>query len=249
MKRLSIFAAVVLVLGLVGSARSNATEFIVNGDFGTPSEGGGYGELASTGGVPGWSTNGNAIEIDNPAVFGGGSAAYPGNGSDQSLEINAYYPEDVYQTVTGLIPGQTYTLSWAYGDRPGSGDEEMLVYFGSSVAGTSPGSDPGGTPVATDFDTQNGANPTLSWTFYSFNVTATSTSEVLSFVGLDYTGYQNNGGASYGNEIDDVSLDGPSSIATPEPSTWLLLLSGLGLLGLVLARRRQALPPSPAISL
>lgn len=158
-------------------------------------------------------------------------------------------PKTSIQTVTGLIPGQTYTLSWAYGDRPGSGDEEMLVYFGSSVAGTSPGSDPGGTPVATDFDTQNGANPTLSWTFYSFNVTATSTSEVLSFVGLDYTGYQNNGGASYGNEIDDVSLVGASSIATPEPSTWLLLLSGLGLLGLVLARRRQALPPSPAISL
>ena len=114
----------------------------------------------------------------------------------------------------------------------------MLVYFGSSVAETSPGANPGGTPVAVDYDTLNGSNSAVLWTFNSVTVTATSSSEVLSFVGLDYPGYTNNGGASYGNEIDDVSL-----IATPEPSTWLLLLSGLGLLGLVLARRRQVLPP------
>jgi hypothetical protein len=249
MKRLSIFAAVVLVLGLVGSTRSNATDLIVNGSFGTPNVGGNWGNFAAVGGVPGWSTNGNGIEIDNPAVFAAGSAAYPGNfaGStfiDQSLEINYDYPEDVYQTVTGLTVGQAYILSWAYGDRPDSGDEEMLVYFGSSVAETSPGANPGGTPVAVDYDTLNGSNSAVLWTFNSVTVTATSSSEVLSFVGLDYPGYTNNGGASYGNEIDDVSL-----IATPEPSTWLLLLSGLGLLGLVLARRRQVLPPSATISL
>jgi hypothetical protein len=150
----------------------------------------------------------------------------------------------VYQTVTGLTVGQAYILSWAYGDRPDSGDEEMLVYFGSSVAETSPGANPGGTPVAVDYDTLNGSNSAVLWTFNSVTVTATSSSEVLSFVGIDYPGYTNNGGASYGNEIDDVSL-----IATPEPSTWLLLLSGLGLLGLVLARRRQVLPPSATISL
>ena len=150
----------------------------------------------------------------------------------------------MYQTVTGLTVGQAYILSWAYGDRPDSGDEEMLVHFGSSVAETSPGANPGGTPVAVDYDTLNGSNSAVLWTFNSVTVTATSSSEVLSFVGLDYPGYTNNGGASYGNEIDDVSL-----IATPEPSTWLLLLSGRGLLGLVLARRRQVLPPSATISL
>jgi hypothetical protein len=216
---------------------------IVNGSFASPNVNTGWSAFSS---IPGWNTNGDGIEIGNPLVFGGGSAASPGNGSDQSLEINYDYPEDVYQTVNGLTPGQTYTLSWAYGDRPDSGDEEMLVYFGSSVAGTSPGANPGGTPVATDYDFLNGANSTLIWTPNSVIVTATSTSEVLSFVGLDYSGYGNNGGPSYGNEIDDVSL----VATTPEPSTWLLLLSGLGVLGLGLARRRQqVLPPSAAISL
>jgi hypothetical protein len=232
MKRFSIFPCVVLALLLAGSTRSNATSLIVNGDFGLPNVGGNWGNFAPVGGVPGWSTDGNGIEIDDPAVFGGGSTASPGNGSNQSLEINYTTPEDVYQTVTGLTVGQTYILGWAYGDRPNSGDEEMQVYFGGNLVGT-------------DYDHLNGANPTTLWFQNYAIVTATSTSELLSFNGIDYPGYTNNGGASYGNELDNVTL-----INTPEPSTWLLLLSGLGLLGLVFVKRRQqVLQRSAAISL
>jgi hypothetical protein len=47
------------------------------------------------------------------------------------------------------------------------------------------------------------------------------------------------GGASYGNEIDAVSLT-----TAPEPSTLFLFASGLGLLGFVLRRRRTLLVSS-----
>jgi hypothetical protein len=238
MKRLSIFPCVVLALLLAGSTKSNATSLIVNGDFGSPDVGGNWGDFASIGGVPGWSTNGNGIEIDDPAVFGGGSTASPGNGSGQSLEINYDFPEDVYQTVTGLTVGQKYILGWAYGDRPDSGDEEMQVFFGGSLVGGTP---TGGTLVGTDYDHLNGSNPSVLWFQNYAIVTATSSSELLSFDGLDYPGYTNNGGPSYGNEIDNVTL-----INTPEPSTWLLLLSGLSLLGLVFAKQRQRVLQRPA---
>lgn len=221
MKRLSTFFVVILLFGFVGSTKSNASSLIVNGSFGSPNVGSGWSAFNS---IPGWNTSGNGIEIDNPAVFGGGSTAYPGNGSDQSLEINYDFPENVYQTVNGLTPGKTYLLFWAYGDRPDSGNDATAVYFGGNL-------------VTTDYDLLNGSNPTLLWFPNSFLVTATATSEVLSFNGLDYPGYTNNGGASYGNEIDDVTL-------TPEPSTWLLLISGLGLLGLGLVRRQFLASPS-----
>lgn len=196
----------VLALGLSGAANAGATNLIVNGSFESPSVDGSF-ALISNGGVPGWTTTDPAgvIEIDNPSVFGGGSTAYD---VTQSLEVNAYNPEDVQQTVTGLTVGQTYLLSWAYGDRPGSGDEELQVFFGSNL-------------IATNTDTLEGSNPEVLWFPNAVTVTATSTSEVLSFNGV-YV----DGSPSYGNEIDAVSL-----VATPEPSTLLLFASGLALLG------------------
>jgi hypothetical protein len=205
----------VLAFGLCGASNAGATDLIVNGSFESPSVNGGY-AMVSNGGVPGWTTtdSGGLIEIDDPSVFGGGSTAYDGA---QSLEVDADNPEDVQQTVTGLTAGQTYLLSWAYGDRPGSSPQEMQVYFGGNL-------------VTTDYDTSlQDNNSTLVWFPQSFLVTATGTSEVLSLDGV-YAG----GLPSYGNEVDAVSL-----VATPEPSTLLLFVSGLGLLGCVLGRQRR----------
>ena len=216
MKRFGLFAAAVLVFGLVGVTPSKA-DSIVNGSFENPNVGGGW-SLFSNGSVPGWSTTDSAglIEIDNSSVFGGGSSAYSGT---QSLEVNANNPETVYQQVNGLTIGETYLLSWAYGNRPGSGNQAMYVYFGDAI-------DTGW--VATD--KANGVTSSLAWNYYSFLITADATTEYLSFEGLTGQG----GLPSYGNEVDAVSL------VTPEPSTWLLLLSGLGLLGFAVLRQQRS---------
>jgi len=227
-KRFGLFVVAVLVFGLVGAARSNATDLIVNGSFENPNVGGGWG-MFSNGQVPGWLTTDSAgdIEIDSPGAIGG-TSAYDSN---QSLEVNADNPEDVYQVVNNLVVGQQYTLFWAYGDRPDSGSQEMQVYFGPS------GSLLPADLVATDSDIDP-TNSTLVWSTNTYTVTATAATEYLSFNGVSFDG---EGSPSYGDEIDAVSLDGPEAIATPEPATLLLFASGLGLLFFAW-RQRRALP-------
>jgi len=157
-----------------------------------PNEGTGY-DIIANGGVPGWNDTcctGDGIEIDYSPVIGG--PAYDGS---QSMEVDANTFDTVSQTVNGLTVGQQYTLFWAYGDRPGSGPQELEVYFGGSL-------------VTTDYDLA-ATNSSLVWFPQSFTVTATSTSEVLSFAAVNVGGLE-----SYGNEIDGVSLN-----AVPEPGT------------------------------
>lgn len=218
MKRFALPVVAVAVFALVGAAPSFAgTNLIVNGDFSTPALSPGSWGLFTSAQVTGWSTTdpSGLMEIDTPGPIGPGKNPY----SAQSLEVNANNPETVQQTITGLTVGQTYWLEWAYGDRPGSGDESMQVWLN-------------GVLLTTDTDTLN--NSSLFWTNNGFEVVATSTSETLSFVGL-----ADSGSPSYGNEVTDVSL-----IATPEPSTWLLMISGLGFIAFAAWRQRGVAMPS-----
>ncbi|MGA2046059.1 MAG: PEP-CTERM sorting domain-containing protein [Terracidiphilus sp.] len=224
MKRFALLSVAALVFGLVGATPSNANSLIVNGYFnsftGASAPGAGGWGLYSNGQVTGWTTTNSAglIEIDSAPPIGPGTNPF----GTYSLEVNANVPETVSQTISGLTIGQTYLLSWAYGDRPGSGAESMNVLLNGAIVAT---------------DTDPGGNSALQWyeNYYSF--TATGTTETLSFAGLPDTGQP-----SYGNEIDGVSL-----VATPEPSTWLLLLSGLGFLGFAVLRQRRVLSFSNAL--
>ena len=208
---LYILAALVLVGN--GAGELKATNLIVNGSFESPSVGTNWSNFAN-GLVPGWNdTSGSdGIEIDFSPVIGG--PAYDGT---QSMEVNATTFDTVSQTVTGLTVGQEYLLFWAYGDRPSSGPQQLDVYFGGKL-------------VTIDSDTSaTDGNSSLVWFPQSFIVTATSTSEVLSFAAVDVGGRP-----SYGNEIDGVSLE-----SIPEPAT--LLLVAPGLIGLLGFSRRRAL--------
>jgi PEP-CTERM motif len=203
--KLAVFAVTALVCGAAGEARA-APDLIVNGDFATPSVGSGYSLFSS---IPGWTVNQDAIEVDYTPILG--MACY--TASCQSAEVDANTFDTISQTVNGLHPGSQYTLSWGYGDRPGSGPQELDVTMG-------------GSPVTSDF----GTGTTGLWTPNSFVITATATSEVLSFAAVDTSGIGGAPGA--GNEVDSVSL-----VGVPEPASMVLL--GSGMLGLGLFRRRH----------
>jgi len=221
MKRFALPVVAVAVFGLVGAVPSFAdtkVNQVVNGDFNTtPALGaGGWSDFAN-GTVAGWTGSAGSIEIDTPGAIGPGTNPF----SSQSLEVNANSPETVSQTITGLTVGQTYVLSFAYGDRPGSGDESMNVLLDGAL-------------ITTENNNFYVNTPTLAWHDGGYAIVATSTSETLSFVGL-----ADSGQPSFGNEVTNVAL-----VATPEPSTWLLMLSGIGLLGFAAWRQRGVLMPN-----
>jgi len=197
----------VAVLGLAAAAPSYAN-LVVDGNFANPNVGTGW-NAYSNGAVPGWTNTSNrdGIEIDYSAILGG--SAY--QGTTQSAELNGTTWDTISQTITGLVVGADYILSWAYGERPGSGQQETIVSFG-------------GNPVTTDTSSGNATN--LTWTLNTFDVTATSTTETLNFAAVAGLG-----SPSVGNEITAVSL----TKYVPEPAT--LLLMAAGALGFLIRRR------------
>jgi len=130
------------------------------------------------------------------------------------------------QTVTGLVVGRTYALTfdWAAGelqDRQGFSTEQLHVFLGSDEQSTSvyhntasPLSNPG------SFS---------GWNQVTFNFKATATTEALKFL---------SDGAPANNLPPVAFLDGVSLTMVPEPATWAIMLVGFGALGAALRRRR-----------
>jgi hypothetical protein len=198
-------------LGLAGAAQASVN-LVVNGNFSLPDPStynqSGFNQAVS---IPGWTSNTtDTIETGLNSTYG--FANYSAT-VDTNLELNDNTYGSVTQTFTGLVAGKTYQLSWAYGNRAGSGYQELLAQWD------------GGTLV-----TEAGGTPGLWFTTGPFNVVATGGSDTLTFTS------QNEGGPpALGNELTAVSL-----IDVPEPTSWALMLVGIGLGGAALRSRRQA---------
>lgn len=195
------------------SASAFATpNFITNGSFTAPNVGSGWGFFTSG---TGWTSDDPVgVEIDNSNMLGLGTTIL------QSMEINGNGLDTDSQTITGLAAGN-YSLSWLYGSRVGSGNTAMAVYWDGKLITE---------------DSSDGSISAWNVAYDQFTVAASGTgTDTLAFKALYATG--NN---TYGNEVANVSLVKGSVTATPEPSTWLLMLSGVVILGVLIKRQNSA---------
>lgn len=160
--------------------------------------------------IDGWNKfDGPGIEIQRNTVV----AAQSGN---QYVELDSHYNSSMYQIVSGLNVGGAYELNFWYHARTNNGynDNGIAVYWGEYLPGD----------VALSIDHLKQVN-TPGWIEQTVKLIASAETMYLMFAA---TGYSN----SLGGFVDNVSLT-----AVPEPGT--LALFGLGLMGLVLARRQQ----------
>lgn len=148
----------------------------------------------------------------------------PDSGNFIGIDGDPEYTQTIYQTVTGLIVGGTYQLSFyqASGQQlglTGATVNQWQVTFGSATW--------------TSAVMNNQSQSYTPWTVQTTTFVATAASQVLTFMAV----------GSPAGEPPISLLDGVSLNQVPEPAS--ALLAGAGMVGLaLLARRRRGLSAS-----
>jgi len=178
-------------------------DFVVNGTFDNfvprNGAGGGWTDINTDDGG-GWQTGGNPGRYYILNDSGG-------LGSDPTLS----------QTIAGLVPGATYTLTGDYRAVYAFGDTGGVQAFGASIDGTFVFESPG---LTDDL-------------FHSFNVNFIAPASTVT---LALAAERN--GVDFDFGVDNISLNGVTATDTPEPGACALILAS-GLSGGVLFRRRR----------
>ncbi len=239
-----IFHATLAIAALAVLATSaQATDLVLNGDFEqllVPGSSMEFGGRYSSQQVTSWTTNGyNFVFTPGSADTTGATGEYggirlwgPNNGSDNRLPAasptggnflaldGAYAVDAVSQTIHGLTPGHTATVSfyWAGAQQKGyngATTEQFQVSLGSETQFT---------PVL-----DNVSNGFTGWEKETLSFVPTSTSEVLSFLAIGTP-----------NGVPPFSLlDGVSVSVAPEPATFALFILSFPVLGALRRRSKR----------
>ena len=247
-KSTAIAAMFGLALAFAGTG-AKATNLITNGSFEQLT--GGIGQIGYNGSslLTGW-TNGHdgSGNLGYNFVYSPGSADTtgangvagnvklwgPNDGSANGLPATspdggnfiaadgAYQTAPISQTITGLTVNAQYAVSFYYAGAQQSGftgttTEAWGVTLGNQTISTATLNDPN--------------HGFTGWQYTTLTFTATSTSEVLSFLAA----------GTPSGEPPFTLLDGVSMsqvVATPEPASAAMMLTGLIAIGLVVRRRQ-----------
>jgi hypothetical protein len=152
----------------------------------------------------------------------------PDGGAFLLLDGDTHANGALTQMVTGLTVGDSYQVSfdWAaaqFADRTGPTTEKFVVDFGADSFTTA--------------TLNNASEGATNWFTVHHTFTATSTSELLSFLSIGTPNGLPPVALLDGVHLIDVTVGTRSS--TPEPASWALMILGFSGLGAVLRRRRS----------
>lgn len=257
--RFAMQALVALAAAVAGTPADAAIDpthqFIVNGSFENLTNG--IGQLTRNTTAVGWTSSNDSqgnyafTYVFNPATAsttgspGDASGGYeklwgPGNGANNGLTASStggnfigadgdWHVGRLSQTITGLIVGQTYTLSFDFAgaqEYGTSGSQTEGWYYGFTSQGAN--------PLQQTANLANASHGFTGWNTQTFNFVASSASDTLYFMAK---------GTPAGQPpmalLDSVSLTGAFVSAAPDPATWSLMMVGFGIVGF--AMRRGAL--------
>jgi hypothetical protein len=231
-------------------------QFVVNGGFEQATNG--VGELGYSTTAVGWTSaataEGNfgynfifnpatASTTGSPSEYGTNLSLWgPGNGVNNGLSASPtggnflgadgdYHNGQLSQQITGLIVGQTYSLSFDFAGAQQSGytgatTEAWYYGLGSQAASQE-------TAVL-----NNVSHGFTGWQTQSYNFVASQASDTLYFLAAGTPS-----GVPPFALLDSVSLTGGFVSAAPDPATWMLLIAGFGIVGMMM-RRRGSRPQS-----
>jgi hypothetical protein len=183
----------------------------------------------STTNVSDWSTTGYNFLFESGTGQTGPVGLYPGitnimpasspNGGNFIGADGAYGVAPITQSINGLVSGTTYLLTFYQAGAQqqnynGGTTDRWSVSLGQQT-------------ILSDLMTNPG-HDFQPWTLESMVFTATSTSEVLSFLAVGTPA-----GVPPFSLLDGVSL----TVATPEPSYWATIALAIG--SVILARRQR----------
>jgi hypothetical protein len=200
-----------ILLAMAGFTASANANLVANGGFEADSFNGPWIQQPN---ITGWSSN-LPFELQRGSNTGGLSnfdVSFEGN---QYLELNSTALSSIYQSLA-TVAGQAYNLSFAYSgrpDTPGGAISAMQIFWNGIMLN----------PTVT-------AAADSGWLVYTYNnLIATGNNTVLAF---NSTGPGDQ--PSYGSYLDAVSVN-----AVPEPMTIAMMLLGLGLMGVVIGKRKN----------
>ncbi len=226
-----LFAATALSALAISAVPANAANLLVNGGFEAPAINTffqNYG--AGSTGITGWTVDaftpfggsGGNVDIVDGAFTPGGPS--PANDGTQFLDLVGFGTVgSIYQTFN-TVAGQNYRVIFAYSHNLFAGDPSA-----SAIAGVYDAAFAGGTanllaPFQA-FSHNTGTSTNLDWRTYAFNFNATGAQSTLAFGNIS-------GGNNAGVLLDSVS------VSVPEPAAWALMISGFGLVGGAMRKRR-----------
>lgn len=217
LRRLAL-APCLLSFALFAPLAGAADNLLVNGSFESPDTSVMFSfyNLGSTA-ITGWTVVGGQIQLTDSAT-----THMPASDGGQWIDLtgNTGYGKGLMSDAVATVVGRTYELSFDVGDYLAPGFMHATVSV--SINGSAPQLF---NNIASGYGVMDWERKTLNWV-------ADSSTARITILGAANGSYSNFNGIGLDNVVfSEVPLP------VPEPTTWAMLLAGLGLTG-ALARRR-----------